>query len=355
MPTNQFSFITALRELQPAALTVRAQAMPFNDRGQLVWDRFFPRRPVNSVRLADITSLDYRPTADRREWNAPGRRIGLVVPPYREMEMVPIESEHAIDEYEMQLLNERFGNAQTLIAEAMMSTIPQRIEMLAAANYRRLEYDVMRAWATGSIVVRNPQDSSKTYTASYNIDSSRYRVAATDWDDAGVNAYDLFLSFLEDAQEAVGPVEGAVMPRSVVNAILADAPELPNGVEMTRARLSERVAEDMGTPIRMEEMEHTIDVFADGGTAYTRTKVWPDGVVAAIPAGGSVGYTGFAPVLRAQEVAASSPGAGIDRNGVTVYDLIRNDGKELVWQAQLNAFPVPDDQMVFVEQTGIAR
>jgi hypothetical protein len=36
---------------------------------------FFPRRDVDSIDLDDVTTIDYRPASDRREWNQRGRLI----------------------------------------------------------------------------------------------------------------------------------------------------------------------------------------------------------------------------------------------------------------------------------------
>ena len=61
------SWIEAVDELTPAALTVRAQTVDPTDQGRLYWSGFAPRQNVDSVNLADVTTLDDRPVADRRE------------------------------------------------------------------------------------------------------------------------------------------------------------------------------------------------------------------------------------------------------------------------------------------------
>jgi hypothetical protein len=113
------------------------------------------------------------------------------------------------------------------------------------------------------------------------------------------------------------------------------------------------VGDDIGRPFQFVINETSLDIFADGGTTKTRTKVWPAETVAAIPEGNAVGYSGFAPVVRAGELRAEAAEAGIDVNGVTVYYVSRNDGKQMDIQAQLNAFPVPDEQRVFVISVGV--
>src|SRR5688572_18293436 len=164
-----FEWITQVQDLSPTMLTVRAQSLDPNDQGRLLWDIFFPRRDVDSVDLADVLTLDDRPAADRREWNGPGRLIPIVTPSTREISLVPIEAYDKIDEKEMQHLMERFiGNAQ-LIAAVIGVSLPDRSDRLALACYRRHELDTFSAWLTGTVIQRNPQDASKTFTASFGI------------------------------------------------------------------------------------------------------------------------------------------------------------------------------------------
>jgi hypothetical protein len=348
-----FEWITQLFNLSPAALTVRAQALSPNDEGRLLWDIFFPRQNVDSVDLADVLTLDTRAAADRREWNGNGRLIPVETPSLREISMVPIEAYDKIDEKEMQRLMERFlGNAQ-LIANQIGVSLPDRGDRLAQACYRRLELDAFSAWLTGTIVQRNPQDAAKTYTASFGIDSGRIQTAATAWNDPGLNAYDEFLAWAEDGMDEVGPMAGAMLRLPTLKAIQADAPDLANGVQMTRADLESRIQDDLGSPFRFFINEQTIDVFNDGGTAKTRTKVFAAEKVAFIPQGNAVGYSGFAPVVRAMELSSQVPDAGIDIRGATVYHNAHNAGKELEIQAQLNALPVPDEELIWVIDAGV--
>lgn len=348
-----FEWITQLFNLSPAALTVRAQALSPNDNGRLLWDLIFPRQNVNSVDLADVLSLDDRPSADRREWNGPGRLIPVETPSLREISMVPIEAYDKIDEKEMQNLMERFlGNAQ-LIANQIGVSLPDRADRLAMACYRRLEIDAFSAWLTGTIIQRNPQDASKTYTASFGIDSGRIQTASTAWNDPGLNAYDEFIAWAEDGVDAVGSIGGVMLRLPTLKAIQADAPDLPNGVSMTRAQLESRIQDDLGSPFKFYVNESQIDVFNDGGTAKTRTKVFAAEKVALMPQGNAVGYSGFAPVVRAMELSAQVPDAGIEVQGVTVFHDAHNAGKELEIQAQLNALPVPSEELVWVIDAGV--
>ena len=85
------SLIPLVEELSPAALTVTAQTISPNDQGRLRWDVFFPRQDVDSVDLHEVTTLDFRPVSDRREWNSPGRLIPDKTPDLRDISIVPVE------------------------------------------------------------------------------------------------------------------------------------------------------------------------------------------------------------------------------------------------------------------------
>ena len=72
-----FAWMAQVAALSPAALTVRAQTISPNDNGRLLWDLFFPRVNVDSVRLSEINTLDDRPAADRGHGAHARRRLRL--------------------------------------------------------------------------------------------------------------------------------------------------------------------------------------------------------------------------------------------------------------------------------------
>lgn len=348
------SWIPTLDGLSPAELTVLAQAVPPNDEGKLIWDQFFPRQNVTSVILNNVTTLDYRPTADRREWNARGRRVPMVLPARRTVTIVPIEANDRIDELEMQRISEQANGNGAILQELIGVSIPTRIERLAEACYRRLEVDAMKAWATGTIIQRNPENAAQTYTASFGFTGSRYTTAGTAWNDAGVNAYNLLQTWIVAAEDLVGPIQGAMLRLATLNAILADAPQLPNSVTMTRSQLADRITQDKGGPFQFYVNENSVDIFDDGGTAYTRTKIWPAQKIAAVPSGVKIGQSCFAPVMRAMDMVTQLGGeGGIDVRGATAYYEESNGGRELSMEVQMNALPVPDEQKVYVTDTGV--
>ncbi|HRH45812.1 MAG TPA: hypothetical protein PKY82_29490, partial [Pyrinomonadaceae bacterium] len=296
---SSFDWTEKIEAVSPAALTVLAQAVSPNDNGKLKWDVFFPRTNVDSVDLEDVTTIDYRPVSDRREWNQRGRLIPTKAPDKRKVSIVPVEGYFHWGEKELQKLKERvMGNAD-LLAKIMMSSVPDKVKAIAMANYRRLEVDAFTAWALGTITQRNPQNAAETYAASFGFDSSRYQTAGTAWNDSGLNCYDEFLDWLDDAIDAIGSVKGVVCRRNFIKEVLADAPDLAGGARMTMVQLEQRIQDDKGSEFRFYPMEDTVEVFTDGGTATTSTKVWAAQRVAAVPGGTVVGKSAFAPVVRA--------------------------------------------------------
>jgi len=351
-----FTWMAAAEELTPAALTVRAQTVDPTDQGRLLWDIFMPRRNVDMTKLSSLTTQDVRIVTDRREWNTRGRLINLVTPPTRELEWIPIEGYFKLEEKEINdLLNEVRGN-QALFRNIIAARIPDRTDMLAIANYRRLELDVMSAWANGTITYMNPQ-TGLTTTVDYGFDATRYQTAATAWDDAGLNAYDEFLAWLQDAFAACGPQAGAMMRLSTRNVIVADAPNpmagAIAGLTPTVTQVEQRIQDELGRPFRFFINENTVEPYTDGGIARSSVNVWPEQMVAAVPAGNVVGSTAFAPVVRAWDLSSQVPQAGIDVRGITIYHEIGNGGRELTVEGQFNPMPDPNEQVLFVIDAGV--
>lgn len=347
------SLIPVVDELSPAVLTVMAQTMSPNNRGELKWDVFFPREDVDSVDLNEVTTLDFRPTSDRREWNSPGRLIPDKTPDVRNLSIVPVEGYYKWGEYEMQKMNERANANSNAINQILGRSIPGKVTQIVQANYRRIEVDAFTAWGTGIVTAKNPQTGS-THQVSFGFDAARMTTAGTAWDDPGINAYETLIAWLEDAIDAVGPIQGVVLRLSLERAIQADAPPLIGGVTMTRAQLQTRISDDIGYPFTFYRFDDTLEVFTDGGTATSSVNVWPAGRIAAVPQGGRVGRTAFAPVTRAMELVRSLPDKGIDERGMTVYYDEAQTGKELKVDVQCNPFTIPNEQKLFVENTLVA-
>jgi hypothetical protein len=226
--------------------------------------------------------------------------------------------------------------------------------MIADACWRRLEFDTFNAWSAGEIVQRNPENAAQTFTMSFGFGSNHYLTAATAWNDGGVNAYNLLQSWIVAAEDRIGPIQGAMTSLAVFNAILADAPNLPNAVTMTRSALEDRISEDRGRPFTLVVNERKVDVFSDGGTVHVRTRLWPVGAIAAIPDDGVVGRVAFAPVLAAWDVASEAgPNVAINKNREICYPEVHNHGKRVEFRAQLNALPIPEKGRTYVTATGV--
>jgi hypothetical protein len=344
------SLIPLVEELSPASLTVVAQTISRNNTGRLRWPIFFPRQDVDSIDLKEVTTIDFRPVSDRREWNSRGRLIPDITPPLRELSMIPVEGYYKWDEYEIQKLSERANANSEVINQILGRSIPGKVAQIVQANDRRIEVDAFTAWATGTNVAKNPQTGT-THTVSYDFPGDRLTTAGTAWDDNSVNAYDLLISFLEDAADKIGPVQGVVLRTALHRAIHADAPNGPLGTIIPRGRLAEQVSDDLGIPFNFFLFDDTLDVFNDGGTATTSTNVWPAGYIAAVPSGGVVGRTVFAPVVRAMEIARASGAPGIDTRGQTVYYEESVMGRDLTVEVQVNPFTIPNEQKLRVENT----
>lgn len=348
-----FTWMQAEEDISPAALTVRAQTVDPTDEGRLLWDQFMPRRDVDTTKIGSLTTQQFRPTADRREWNQRGRYINLVTPPTREIEWVPIESYFRLEEKEINdLLNEVRGN-QELFRRVIQVRIPERTDILALANWRRVEVDVFKAWTEGKIIQKNPQDG-RTYEVSYGFDAARYTTAAPDWT---TNAFDKLIVWLQSAYETIGPMAGIMLRLATRNAIVKAAPNpLPgvqSGVRPSVAAVEALIQDQIGRPFRFFVNENTVEVYSDGGITRSKTKVWPQHKIAAIPSDFRIGSTAFAPVLRAYDISSQTPEAGIDVRGVTVYHDVAGAGRDLTVEAQINPMPDPDEGMIYVTNVGV--
>lgn len=343
-------WIEFIDDLTAADLTVRAQAVDPTDRGMLKWRTFFPRVDVPSTELEDVMTLDDRFVSDRREWDAQGRQIPIRVPDLRKLDFTPIQAYQSIGEKEMQKLARALNATQNTVAQIIGFSLPDRTESMARANLRRLEIDCVTAWTSGKVVQMNPETGA-TYDISFNFDAGRITTVGTAWDDGSVNAYDEFVAAMKDAQSAVGGVAGAVMQRAVLDAILADSPvNAITGRRLKLAELNQDIQDELGSAFNIGIWEDSLDVFADGGTnSAVRTKVFPAATMAVVPAGTSIGASAWAPVIRADDIAPNSDAPeGVDANGQRVYYVTKNEGMQLKPTVQLNAFPVPDEERVFV-------
>jgi hypothetical protein len=151
----------------------------------------------------------------------------------------------------------------------------------------------------------------------------------------------------------MGPIRGVALRLATLKVIQADAPPVLPGstIVRTRAELEDLVSQQIGSAFRFYVIENTVDVFNDAGTDVTTTKVFAANRIAAIPAGGTIGETLFAPVTRAYDISSVAPKAQIDVRGMTVYHEIQNGGRDLNIECQVNAFSNPIERNVYVVNT----
>lgn len=339
-------------DLSSAALTVRAQNLPENDRDRLVMPIFFPSQNVRSIKLQSITGIDFRPVSDRREWNLRGRKIPTKFPTTASLEMIPIESTFSIDEYELQLLLEPIDGNEQLLRNIIRRNIPDRADALVFANRRRFEMDAAQAWATQTMTVMNP-NLGHTQTVSFNFDTARYQTAGTAWNNGAVNAFNEFVAWVQDGADAVrGNVSGAIMRRATWKEIVKDAPMGLLGVPLTEAEVMRRIEDALGIAFRIVILENRFDEFIDAGLETSRENVWPAEKVALIPSGTAVGTGARAPIARAYSLARES-GGRISANGTAIFSETNNGGREYVCEAQDNWFPLPDEELMWVIDAGV--
>ena len=357
------SWIERVRELSAPALTVRAQTVDPTLQNTLLWDQFFPPRPVESTELDEIMEevdiTEY--VSERREWNTRGRPIPFRAPGRYKLEFIPIETYFEVMEKEINDLMLRFSGNAEMLANILAPRIPQRTERIAAANFRRVEKDAFDAWSTGIITRRNPQLGHLSQTFNFGFSATRYVTAAPTWAGA-TNAFNALLAMVPVADKMIGRVQGAIMRQATWDKVLADAtaaisvsstfPILRLTTEEVEARLRAELRREFTVVI----FEDTLTTFADGGlTNTTEVNRWPAETVGWIPAanGGAVGFTAAAPVARAFELIGQTGDGIIDLRGNTVYRFIENGGRQLMVECQLNYFPVPFEDRLFVVDVGV--
>ncbi len=260
--------------------------------------------------------------------------------------MIPIEDYFAVDEREMQLLSEGADGEEGVMMRRLGFDIPSRVDGLAEANFRRLEVDAFRVWQRGEIVQDDPQ-TGRTFATSFLIDPSRIQTASQPWATAA-NAYQEFMAWVRAGRTAIGSAAGVMLREAELDVIMADAPTLLNGYRPTTREVTTRVLDELGTAFRFVINEATVDVYTDGGTTTTPTKVFEAGRLALIPNGTAVGATAFAPVRRARQIAQAAPEARVDVRGQAVYYSPSNDGKHLNVNCQVNAMPIPIESRIWV-------
>lgn len=342
-----FSFLDNNALLSSTNMTIREAARLAENPLDLRYRAIFPRVATDSVRLSEITLVDFRPIGGRREWNAQGREIPEKLGPARDFAMVPINPTHHIDERMMQLFGE--SGAQELLQRGVIGSLTTWPQRLADATERQLEAEAFEAWYTGKITVMDPKSGQTVQAALGFTPATTYPVAGLIWSDPGANAYNNLLAGIQAAQSKFGSVGVARMRRKIAQAISADAPVGPNGLRPTLTTVQDRVREEGFPDFTLVVDERTYDDWTDGGSATTQKNYVPAGLIAYQPASGQVGNTWVAPVVRAYDFLT-----GANRSlaqGVVIFRSEKNDGKTLLIEAQENAIALPVEQWTYVENT----
>ncbi len=351
-------WIKEIALLSAVALTAQAQVFGVNDidpAKQMLYPALYSEASIDSIVINEILNLDERYVSDRRPWNARGRRIPMQVPKTTETTIVPIEAYDTLDELELTKLREKANHNLALFRDIVGNSIPARIKRLVAANHRRVEVDAIEAWAKGQITVRN-SETGLTEVVSLGFGSSRYQVASTAWDDGGEDAFVELVAFVKNAKNTFGQVRGVMLSQQVLDEITKDAPNnipgINQAVEVTKGQLEEMLTKQFGHGFKFFVNERTADVFDNAGTAFTRTRVWPVGVVAAIPAGSAtIGTLYKAPSTRAMHIMAEAGGKSLEQQGMMVFPESTGNGRGLTIECQCNWIPLPNENWVYVVDT----
>lgn len=333
--------------LSPANLTIRETARLAENPLDLRYQGIFPNVPAPSIRLREITTVDFRPVGGRREWNAQGREIHEVLGPVVDATMVPINPTHHIDEERMQLLEE--PGVRELVSRGVVKDVDQWATALADAAERQTERDAFETWFTNSLTVKDTKTSASV-TVAAGVAADRYVTEATAWSDVGVDAYDRTLFHIGEYIRKAGSIGGIRMRAAMAQRIVQSAPTAGGLVRPTLANVADRLSEEGYGRVTLIIDERTYDEYTDGGSAYTTQFYVPANRLAFQPANGQVGNTHNAPVTRAEKYGV--PARRDARGGVTVFYRGKNDDKSIMVEAQKNAITLLNHQAVYVVATG---
>jgi hypothetical protein len=343
-----FDFLARVEALTATNLTIREQARLEQNPNELRWRSIFPKRLVDSVRLSEFATVDFRPAGGRRTWNAQPREIPEVLGPKRDWEIEPINPKHTIDERRLQHLRERAalpqgGMVRQLYDGGIIKDVDDWTSSLCDSADRQIERDAFEAWFFNIITVKDTKSNAAT-TVAMQIAADRYVTAGTTLA-AATNAWRDFLGYARDARTKLGSLGGVRMRQSRLNEILIDAPAV-NGDMATLQSLTQRMsAEGFGNFAFIVD-ERTYDDFTDGGSAFAPLYYVPETRMAFQPANGIVGATAFAPVTRAWDYVDEARVRNV-RDFTTFYSA-ENRGMTLVLEAQANALSLPTEQFVYV-------
>ena len=344
-----------------AAQTVRAQAVAAENPDELRWDIFAQRAEARGLMFSESSDVDFRFVAERRAYNTRGIEMPEQFGTLREFMHLPIQAKKTIDEEEIEALGAATED-EAILLELLGASIPGRTDKLTRADYRRLEADFFRSWATGTILAKNV-NTKAVAIVSFGFAAKRYKTAATAWSDAGVNAYEEAVKFYRAGKNMTGGGEGLYLSGALLEAIREDAPRnLVTGLPLGDAEIAALIAGQTGGQFRFVVDDRVHDVAAapgeagyDAKTGTRPERIWPVGAAAVIPAGVRVGEVRFSPVRRASTVSGATGAAKTSNRDVTIVYVTNNDETSLEMQAQLNAYPALNESKVAVIETGVTE
>lgn len=341
--------LEGVSSVSSAALTVRAQELSPTNNGTLIYQDIMPRVDVDSTVISELVETDFRPVGARRDWNGNGQRITRKTPSRLNLEFTPIENDDLLNEQELDKLDRRYDGNQQLILDNLRLQIPQRGQDLTEMTFRKVEADVIDAWTKGSVTQKDPQ-SNRVFTLSYGFATGRIQTASAAW--TASNAYTNFIAWLKDGRtEMRGGIRGAMASSMVIETIISAAPVLANGMRMNIDEFNSDIRSRVGFNFAFLANDEEADFYTGGGAETNRRRYFSPSKIALIPTDRRIGKTAFAPVRRARSLAAQVPEAKIDIRGVSIFTFGKNNNKSLQIEAQLNAFPVPNENKVWVLDT----
>jgi hypothetical protein len=344
-----FDFLAKVESLTLTNLTIREQARLAQNPNETRWKSHAPTRDVDSVDLNEIETIDFRPVADYRSWNAQGREIHEKLGPRFSFSMKPMTATHHIDEERMQKLASPAPEMRQLIERGVIADVNTWPTRLANAVDWGFERAFFQGWVLNTYTVMDPV-SGTTVTVARGINSARYVTEGTAWSGA-VNAWDRLLFHIGEAQRLFGTAVGGFrIHRSDLAYVIADAPAFGDGTIVTWGNIETALSQQGFGPIRAVIDDRYYDPYNDGGSATTNTLILPQGRVAFFPASGIVGSTPVVPVVRAYNYVDQD--RRVNFRDVVILRTPLNEGRTLLLEAERIGLPVPSEQFTYVINVG---
>lgn len=344
-----FDFLGKVAALTPTNLTIREQARLAQNPNETRWRSHAPTVDADSTDLSQIETVDFRPAADYRAWNAQGREIHEVLGPRLQYSIKPMTATHHIDEERLQKLASPAPEMRQLIERGVIGDVNTWPTRLANAVDWGFERAFFQGWCLNTYTVMDPKTGS-TVTVARGISSSRYVTEGTAWSGA-VNAWDRLIFHIGEAQRLFGrPVGGFRIHRSDLAYVIADAPAFGDGTIVNFGNIDTALSQQGFGPIRAVIDDRTFDGYTDGGSAYTSQLVLPQGRVAFFPANGIVGSTPVVPVVRAYSYVDQD--RRVNFRDVVILRTPLNEGRTLLLEAERIGLPVPSEQFTYVINVG---